>query len=193
MKNILGLSVLYILLSISASAQERKFNLLFIAGANASQVNGDKLAGFDKFGMYTGMGIKRQVNQRSGWQFEILYSEKGSKDVPGANNILLDTIFRFNYIDIPVLYNYEVIKNLTAQIGIFNAFRLNAEYDDFVNVFDRNSQIRVMDHGVCGGIEYRLNDRWHANLRLSQSILDINNSFERYYNLYSSFSIRYQL
>lgn len=180
-------------IAYSAYSQEGKFKLLFIAGANASQVNGDKLAGFDKFGLYSGLGIKRQINTKSSWQFELLYSEKGSKDVNSANNILLDTLFKFNYIDIPIVYTYRVWKKIDLQAGVYTGVLLNAVYDDYVNEFDRNNQIRKIDNGLCAAVEYELNKNWIFNLRLSQSMLDINNSFETYYNMYTSFSIRYQL
>lgn len=192
--NKIVLTIILILgLCSTSKSQEKKFKLLVIAGINASQVNGDKLVGFDKIGLMSGAGISREITQKAGWQFEILYSEKGSKDVAGVNNLQLDTLFRFNYIEIPVLFNYKLYDKLQIQAGIYNAVRLKAEYDDYVNTFDRTNQIRALDHGLCIGVNYSLSEHWKANLRVSQSVLDINNSFERYYNLNTALSIRYQL
>lgn len=179
--------------SIVANAQQKKFNLVLVAGMNASQLNGDKLAGFDKIGLLAGAGINRQVTKKSGWQFEILYSEKGSRDVAEPSNIQIDTIFRFNYIDIPIMFNYNLYDKLMIQLGVYNGIRIKAEYDDYVNKFDRTKQIRALDYGVCLGVNYSITDHWKANFRVSQSVLDINNTIERYYNLSSSISIRYQL
>lgn len=186
---------IFLLLAIAFTsvAQDKKFNLVLVAGMNASQVNGDKLAGFDKVGLLAGAGISRQVNKKIGWQFEILYSEKGSKDVAGLSNIQLDTLFRFNYIEIPLMVNYSIYDKLQIQGGIYTAVRIKAEYDDYVNRFDRSNIIRSLDHGLCIGVNYSLTDHWKANIRVSQSVLDINNSFEVYYNLSSTLSIRYQL
>lgn len=182
-----------VLATISTKAQQKKFNLILVTGINASQVNGDKLAGFDKVGMLAGAGISRQINNKIGWQFEILYSEKGSRDAAGNNNIQIDTIFRFNYIDVPIFLNYNIYNKIMIQFGVYNAYRTKAEYDDYVNKFDRSNQIRTLDHGISVGVNYSLTEHWKANFRVSQSVLDINSSFERYYNLYSSISIRYQL
>ncbi len=186
---------LFLLLSITSTciAQDKKFKLVLVAGINASQVNGDKLAGFDKVGLLTGAGISRQVNKKIGWQFEILYSEKGSKDVASVSNLQLDTLFRFNYIEIPIMFNYSIYEKLQLQGGLYSAVRIKAEYDDYVNRFDRSNIIRNLDHGLCIGVNYSLTEHWKANIRVSQSVLDINNSFEVYYNLSTSLSIRYQL
>jgi hypothetical protein len=180
-------------IAFTSIAQDKKFNLVLVAGMNASQVNGDKLAGFDKIGLITGAGINRQVNKKLAWQFEILYAEKGSKDVASASNIQLDTLFKFNYIEIPLMVNYTIYDKLQLQGGIYTGVRVKAVYDDYVNSFDRTNLIRSLDHGLCIGVNYSITEHWKANIRVSQSVLDINNTFERYYNLSSALSIRYQL
>ncbi len=180
-------------IAFTSIAQDKKFNLVLVAGMNASQVNGDKLAGFDKIGLITGAGINRQVNKKLAWQFEILYAEKGSKDVASASNIQLDTLFKFNYIEIPLMVNYTIYDKLQLQGGIYTGVRVKAVYDDYVNSFDRTNLIRSLDHGLCIGVNYSITEHWKANIRVSQSVLDINNTFERYYNLSTALSIRYQL
>lgn len=177
----------------TAIAQDKGFHLLLIAGANASQVNGDKLAGFDKFGLNIGAGVQRKIGNKSALQIEFTYSEKGSKDVVSPNNPVPDTLFQFNYIDVPIVYSYEFYPKLRAEIGIFNSVRLKASYSDFVLTYDRSSVIRSSDHGVLAGLNYNLGNKFHANFRVSQSVLDINASIERYFNLTSSLSIRYLL
>lgn len=177
----------------AAYSQQRKFELLLSLGANASQVNGDKLAGFDKFGLNVGAGVRRSFGRKSAWQLEFLYSEKGSKDVVSPSNPVPDTLFQFNYIDIPLVYSYEFYPKLKAELGIYNSVRLNAMYSDFVIDYDRSSIIRSTDHGGLIGVQYQLGNRFAANLRVSQSFFDINASIERYFNLATSFSIRYML
>jgi hypothetical protein len=100
MKKFVGIILLLFLCKISHS-QDRKFHLLLSVGVNASQVNGDKLAGFNKFGLNLGTGVRRNIGLKSAWQIEFLYSEKGSKDMVSPTNPLPDTLFQFNYIDIP--------------------------------------------------------------------------------------------
>ncbi len=176
----------------SIFAQNKRFKLLVNLGLNASQVNGDKLAGFDKFGWNAGLGVERDVSQKSSFSFEINYSEKGSKDVVNTQNPIQDTLFRFNYIDIPLIYTYHFYPKFSAHTGIYNSVLLKASYDDFVNVYDRSSVIKKTDHGLLIGLAYHMNTKLLFQFRLSQSIYDVNSTFERYYNLVSNLSIRYK-
>lgn len=192
MKKVLLIS-LFLILHQCSFAQDRKFHLLLSLGVNATQVNGDKLAGFDKFGLNVGAGVKRSFGPKSAWQIEFLYSEKGSKDVVSPNNPVPDTLFQFNYIDVPLVYSYAFYPKLRAELGIYNSVRLKAMYSDFVIDYDRSSIIRSSDHGGLIGVQYQLGNRFAANLRVSQSFFDINSSIERYFNLATSFSIRYML
>ncbi len=185
--------VFLVLLSLNTSAQNKSFELLLIAGANASQVNGDKLAGFDKFGLNVGAGVRRSFSERAAWQIEFLYSEKGSKDVVTNTNPVPDTLFQFNYVDIPIIFSYRVYKNLDVEAGIFNSVRVKALYSDFINDFDRSAVIRPTDHGLCLGLNYQLFNNFDVNARVSQSVFDINATIERYFNLYTSLGIRYRL
>jgi len=181
------------IISTLVFAQDHKFHLLVSLGANASQVNGDKLAGFDKFGLNVGLGIKRNLSLKSSIQLEFLYSEKGSRDVVTTQNPVPDTIFKFNYIDIPIIYAYSIYPKLNVELGIYNSIRTKATYGDFINTFDRSSVIRSTDHGLIGGVNYQVFEHLSVNARISQSIFDINATIDRYFNLVTSFSIRYSL
>lgn len=189
----ISLIIVIIFLSNYSFSQDHKFHLLLSAGANASQVNGDKLAGFDKFGLNMGAGIRRNISQKAGIQLEFLYSEKGSRDVVSPSNPVPDTLFQFNYVDIPIVYTYQLYPKLNVELGIFNSIRTKASYSDFVNTYDRESIIRSTDHGVLGGVNYQLIEHLSINARVSQSIFDINATIDRYFNLVTSFSIRYSL
>jgi hypothetical protein len=68
---------LFLLIPVSGHAQ--RFGAALLGGFNASQIDGDDLAGFDKIGI-TG-GIKAIMSFESRWQvnMEFLYSERGSR------------------------------------------------------------------------------------------------------------------
>lgn len=179
------------LLSCSFFCKAQSFRLIVFGGFNAAQVNGDNLSGFNKLGLYAGAGVSRMVNTKSGFQFDIAYSQKGSIDVVNSKNPIQDTLFRFNYVDIPVFYNYYFNPRLKAQLGLYTGVLTSASFDDGNVEYDRSSEIANFDYGVTGGVEYFFYDRFSVNLRMSQSVIDINTTFSTYYNLYSSFSVRY--
>lgn len=174
-------------------AQNNPFQLTVSIGANASQINGDKLAGFDKFGFTGGLGVQRMFGTKNRFGIEFNYSEKGSKDVASANNPIPDTLFRFNYIDIPIIYTREIYPKLKLNLGIYNSVLLKATYSDYVIDYDKSNVIRKTDHGLLIGLEYNLGEQLSINARVSQSIFDINASIERYYNLVSSISFKYSI
>lgn len=176
-----------------AFAQENKFRLLVVAGFNASQINGDNLSGFNKFGINTGLGIQRKFSRKSGLQLEFIYSEKGSKDVVTALNPINDTLFQLNYIDLPLVYTYSIYSKFNVELGIYNSVRVKAIYSDYVNNYDKTNIIRRTDHGGLIGLNYQLFEHLSVNGRLSQSFFDINASIERYFNFYTSLGIRYSL
>jgi opacity protein-like surface antigen len=180
----------FFVFSKQSYSQDNRFKLLATLGMNASQINGDNLAGFDKIGLNAGLGVERDFRAKSALSFEINYSEKGSRDVPNAKNIVQDTLFRFNYIDIPILYTYKFGRGISAHAGIYTSILLKATYDDFVNVYDKSSILKKTDHGFMIGAGYSFNKHLSVQLRLSQSVYDVNTTFERYYNLVSNLSIR---
>lgn len=183
---------LLLLMLVSSMTYAQNFELILLGGMNASQVNGDKLAGFDKVSYHAGAGIRRTLTSNTSLQFEIMYSRKGSRDVVTSYDPVQDTLFRFNYIDIPVLATFRVYQQLYVQGGIYAGVLVNASYDDGVIVSDKTNDLYRLDWGVAGGLEYRINPKWLANLRISQSVLDINKqAFTAYYNLVSSLGIRY--
>ncbi len=184
---------LLLALALPLLSFSQNFKLGLVAGVNFSQVNGDKLAGFDKIGLLGGAVVSRKIKANKELSFEMLYSEKGSKDVVDINNPIQDTLFRFNYIDIPILYSYYLLPHVKLQMGVYTGVRIKATYDDSNQEYDRIDQIRSMDYGLTGGAEYVYNKHFGFNGRISQSLLDNNNTYDRYYNLYLSFSLRYIL
>ena len=56
-----------------------------------------------------------------------------------------------------------------------------------------SKQIYATDYGILGGLSYELSPQTKIQTRLSTSVLDLNNSMERYYNLVLSMGISYTL
>src|SRR5690554_2436533 len=80
------------------------FNTGILAGINASQVSGDNYSGFNKAGILVGLFTNLDVSEKVNLQFEINYSQKGSRKNPktdeGDHEFFL---LRLNYIEVPML------------------------------------------------------------------------------------------
>jgi hypothetical protein len=175
------------------NANAQNFKLTLSSGINFSQINGDNLAGFNKLGLVAGAGVLRNINQNQQWSFEFLYSEKGSKDIVTLGDPIQDSIFKFNYIEIPFCYHYQFKSKFNVQLGVYTGVNIKSVYSDGLEDYDVSEQIYALDYGILGGLSYELNPQTKIQTRLSTSVLDLNNSLERYYNLVLSMGISYTL
>lgn len=58
-----GISTLILSLLIGSIGYAQDFKPLFIAGVNGSQIDGDTLSGYDKGGLYLGIGLMYEVSK----------------------------------------------------------------------------------------------------------------------------------
>ena len=70
---------------------------------------------------------------------------------------------------------------------------IKSVYSDGLENYDVSEQIYATDYGILGGLSYELSPQTKIQTRLSTSVLDLNNSLERYYNLVLSMGISYTL
>ncbi|GIV34226.1 MAG: hypothetical protein KatS3mg031_1761 [Chitinophagales bacterium] len=83
---------------------------LLVAGFNATQVEGDDLRGYRKFGVNAGAGAFIRLPRNFSFNFEIVYSQKGSKKGPTAEQQARTASpdkLQLDYIDVPLLFNYH--------------------------------------------------------------------------------------
>lgn len=181
-------AVFLLLFNFDGISQGFKAHLL--TGFNASQINGDGLAGFDKIGLHAGAGVSRQFAKKWAWQFEIAYAEKGSRDVSTEADPLQDSLFKVNYIEVPLFLNYSVNDRVTVQALAYAGILLNAAFSDYNVEYDRTGDYYETDYGFGGAGEYRFYRDLSVNLKVSQSLVSVNRK-SLYYNLVSSLTLRY--
>jgi hypothetical protein len=89
----------------------QNFNGGLTAGLVGSQVGGDGYSGYNKAGVFAGAWVNIDVSKHSAFQMEITYIQKGSRHNPDYDNDDYDSyIFRTNYMEIPLLYQYKIKK-----------------------------------------------------------------------------------
>lgn len=88
-----------------------------LAGGVASQISGDGLGGWDKFGVRAGGWIHMDYNGVYGTQLGIEYVNKGSAKQADVNNGDYNQFsFRLHYMEVPILLTYS-LKNFRFGIG----------------------------------------------------------------------------
>lgn len=105
----LSLVILFSSLSISTlNAQENdidsprfKGGLRF--GFNASQINGDYSAGYNKVGLYGGIQAQARLNQKNYLSTGIVFSQRGS--APGLINSATAWAIKLNFVEVPLVFH----------------------------------------------------------------------------------------
>ena len=80
---------------------QNKFKAAFVGGFTAAQLGGDSISGYDKLGITLGAKLGYPLNERLELNFELLYSQRGSRKNLGFSNSGDDVTF-LNYLEIPV-------------------------------------------------------------------------------------------
>ncbi|MFC5272052.1 porin family protein [Adhaeribacter terreus] len=148
----------------TVSAQIRN---AIVIGASASQIDGDRLSGFDKAGLVFGGSSNFKITDKFSFQPEILWLQKGSKT--SNSDSLMFFKWRLNYVSVPVLLNYKIQPRFTLQAGITADYLIDAKLDDGGGFFDRTADLEKFDLNYTGGIEYKIGDNFSANARYQYS------------------------
>ena len=175
-KGYLSLSFLFILISFSFTGlSQLEFSGGLELGVSTTQLSGDALSGFDKFGLSAGPFIRTTFSEKSSAKLGILYLNKGSKKNADPDNLITYAI-RLNYVEVPITYSYS-INNIRAEGGLAIA-RLVSSSElgtdgrerDFIFPFEK------MDFSVVLGASYYFSENIFVNGRWSQSIIPVRKS-----------------
>ncbi len=172
-----NLRILFIISSIvlftqNTSAQE--FNGGIMAGVAGTQVAGDTYSGFHKAGIFAGGFVSLQVSKRSVFQLELEYFQKGSRKNPDAEkNDYEQYLFRVNYIEMPVLYQFVINDRFKVEagpsMGVLTGYYEEKNEEE---IKDGNRPARLTLQ-INAGLYVSLTPRIMFNLRTNNSLLNI--------------------
>ncbi len=95
---------LFFFLMLASWGRTQTFEAGLILGVNASQVNGDFLAGYDKLGLHTGLKVRVSTWEHIEWSVELLLSQRGSRpDIFTEDSRKI----HLNYVEIPILIGFK--------------------------------------------------------------------------------------
>jgi len=194
---------IFFLSLVALGSKSQNINIGVSAGVNASQVSGDGYGGFDKAGLLIGLYSDFDLSQTLNFQFEINYSQKGSRRNP--NTAEGDTDFfllRMNYVEIPVMLRIK--KNrFTYEAGFYYSQLVNSYLEDENGPFEippQLNQFNQFDVGALIGINFNFTENLIMNWRYNNSIInfreyDSGASFRfdnGMFHNYLSFTLRYE-
>jgi len=169
--------VIIIIVFLSFTAQSQDFSAGVQLGMTGTQVTGDGLSGFNKAGMFAGVYVSRPLGRLGSGQLEINFIQKGSrKNAKPSDGIYDAYLLRMNYIEVPVMYKFKIIKPLEVEVGLQLAYLINyREFDEHGEFYPDPSipDLKKFDLSAFAGLHYKINDKWGVSFRYAYSIIPL--------------------
>jgi hypothetical protein len=165
------ITAILIISDLTVSSQQ--FNGGMMAGCAATQVAGDTYEGFHKAGIFFGGFVNYEVGEHSSFQMELEFFQKGSRQNPDSSNSFTQYLFRTNYIELPILYEYRINKRFKLEVGPSLGF-LVGWYEEY-NEYEIKGAIHpaAVTLQINAGLYVNITERLMFNLRTNNSLLNI--------------------
>jgi hypothetical protein len=171
MKNLIVL--IFALCSVALSAQKDFAGGLMI-GAVTSQVSGDGMAGFNKFGYSAGAWVNIPISKKTGLDLGMQYITKGSSS--GRDTLTFQKRgFRLNYIEVPLLVTIkDLIPKLDIEITAGPYAGLIILQKEVYNGVARDVTpvpFSKIDFGAVFGVRYWPGEKLFLEIRTTNSVI----------------------
>ncbi|MBK7965802.1 MAG: PorT family protein [Bacteroidetes bacterium] len=162
------------LLSLPNLATGQLFRAEITGGIVGSQVSGDELSGFNKAGLYSGLGIRTSLTKDFELGFRIIYFQKGSRqrlksDEPDSSFYLL----RLNYMEVPLTLRYAISKSFYIEAGPSLGYLIKSSEQDEQGELNFRRPFSKFDLSISGCFGYMITKNLDFNLGYFQSIVPI--------------------
>lgn len=138
-----------------------------LGGFCTSQIDGDKLAGYNKLGATAGFFVKRVFSENIQAQMEMRYNQKGAATYKNTPKYRA----RLNYIEIPIMGIYSITKTIAVEAGIQPSYLYRAV--SLLGSLEIKSYYRPIDVPLAVGAYYSINNKMKINVRYSYSTISI--------------------
>ncbi len=177
MKKLILSIIVSLFIVANVLSQEIRFGVK--GGLNISKFNSKTNAPFSentgRVGFHVGGLIEISLNEKFAIQPELLFSTQGSNINSGEREL------RLNYLQLPVMGKYKIVKGLSAEAGPVLGYLLSAKFNGLVNSEDGRETIDIKDGyksvNVALGIgaSYKLKSDIFFGLRYNIGLSNINN------------------
>ena len=93
-----------------------RFKGMVIAGFNVSQVDGDRMGGYYKFGFNGGVGAFAMIKKKFSISAELLYSMKGARSQLSTSKVS-SRVIQLDYAEAPIMFNFHDKKIAIFGLG----------------------------------------------------------------------------
>lgn len=152
------------------SSAQRRFEGYLLGGANLSQIDGDKLSGFNKLGLQAGARVHTIFTDRWEMSVGMLYSQQGaSRNLNDSPSSVFERI-QLNLVEAPVMVHFNDWK-FQIGAGLSYARLINYSAEDIFGE-DITDQQNYNDNvfQVVAGVTFRFSERFGLNVRWSRQL-----------------------
>lgn len=166
--------LLLVLLLFSQLLFAQNFRGGISTGVTATQVDGDRLGGYNMTGFTGGIYVVNELDEPWAFSIAIRYFGKGSrKQADPENGDFTYYRLRLHYTEIPVLVHYKWNK-FTPEAGLALAYLIKAlEDSDAFGNLEPDPPFRRYELAAIAGISYELGEHLHLNTQYSYSVFPI--------------------
>jgi hypothetical protein len=191
--------IVLILMTIPLISYSQRFDGGILLGFNASQIDGDDLAGYNKAGLMGGVFVFTDFSNKWRGQIELKYSAKGSSTAKGDPD---NYKIRLQYVELPLLVEYAMFRKVHIQAGGSVGYLFNASYYDGLSYtkFASNEMPYKIETALCTGLNAAFFDQLYFNIRFSYSLFPIREEYTNqtyydgaWYNNVVTFGIYYRI
>lgn len=159
----------------AASAQ--RFEAGITVGAIASQLSGDRAAGYDKPGFEAGGFVTTALGEKFNGGFQISYIQKGSRKTSKPE--IGDYTFyrcRLNYVQVPFVLEYLFSKKISFDGFTGIAVLLSAEEEDEYGKIYGRKEFNKWEWTAGLSFNYMLFENFQLILGMENSVLPVRKS-----------------
>lgn len=189
------------LLIFFQSASAQRFDAGLIVGAVASQLSGDRAAGFDKPGFEAGGFVSTAFSEKFIAGFQMVYIQKGSRKT--SNPDIGDFTFyrsRLNYVQVPLTLEYIFSKKISFDAFTGIAVLVSSEEEDEYGIIYNRKEFNRWEWTAGMSFNYMLFENLQLLFGMENSVLPVrkNDGTEIYrldrdqFNSLLRFAIRYK-
>lgn len=148
-------------------------------GFTGSQISGDELSGFHKFGGYSGLYVNFAFPNNTRWklQAELNFIMKGSSRFLRSNKDGEITgqqyILTMLYTETPVLIKFSPVPYLELELGPAFNFLFYEQENDSNGKMPSRQPFRIFELAGIAGVSVFFKEHYGINFRFSNSILPV--------------------
>ena len=168
MKLTRALLLCFALWACSAHAQQA-FKAGVALGMTTSQISGDGLGGWDKFGLTGGAFVSAPFSSKNGFRIGLYYTEKGSRTKRDTLNFNTFA-YRLKYIEVPVQLTFQN-GPITILSGLYYGRLIKQDILSNGAPYAVNPAFRNYDIGIALGATLQLGEHLFIEGKFSTSVI----------------------